>query len=96
MSVPERCILTYVFTFCLQADRIYHRSPMQTGKSQPEIKRIMPETSFTEFPALSVDPRVEITWSSSETDGRLFFLPVTLKIIKYHSLFLLFMTFYVP
>ena len=33
-----------------------HRSSMQTEKSQSEGKRIMPETRFTEFPALSVDP----------------------------------------
>ena len=36
--------------------RNYHRSSMQTEKSQPEGKRIMPETRFTSFPALSVDP----------------------------------------
>ena len=41
--------------------RIYCRSPMQTEKSQPEGKRIMPETRFTEYPALSVDPRVGIS-----------------------------------
>ena len=29
---------------------------MQTEKSKPEGKRIMPETRFTEFPALSVEP----------------------------------------
>ena len=29
---------------------------MQTEKSQPEGKRIMPETRLTEFSALSVDP----------------------------------------
>ena len=49
-------------------NRIYRRSPMQTEKSQPEGKRIMPETRFTEFPALSVDPRVGIFRSASETD----------------------------
>ena len=32
-------------------------------KSQPEGKRIMPETRFTEFPAVSVDPRVNISRS---------------------------------
>ena len=37
-------------------------------KSKPEGKRIMPETKFTEFPALSVDPRAEIFWFASETD----------------------------
>ena len=30
-------------------------------RSQPEGKRIMPETRFTESPALSVDPRVGIS-----------------------------------
>ena len=37
---------------------------MQTEKSQPEGKRIMPGTRFTEFPALFVDPRVEISHSA--------------------------------
>ena len=37
-------------------------------KSQPKGKRIMPETRFTEFPAFSVDPRVGISRSASETD----------------------------
>ena len=41
---------------------------MQTEKSQPEGKRIMPETRFTEFPALSIDARVGISRSASETD----------------------------
>ena len=36
-------------------NRIYHRFPMQTEKSQPEGKRIMPVTRLTEFPALSAD-----------------------------------------
>ena len=49
-------------------NRIYHRSPMQTEKSQPEGKRIMLEIRFTEFPALSVDRRVGISRSASETD----------------------------
>ena len=48
--------------------RIYHRSPMQTEKSHPEGKRIMPETRFTTFPAFSVGPRVGISRSASETD----------------------------
>ena len=50
-------------------NRIYHRSPMQNEKSQPEGKRIIPETRFTEFPALSVDPRVGISRSALETDA---------------------------
>ena len=49
-------------------NRIYHRSLMQTEKSQFEGERIMPETRFTEFPALSVDSRVGISRSASETD----------------------------
>ena len=47
--------------------RIYHWSLMQTEKSIPEGKRIMPETRFTLFPAFSVDLRVGISRSASET-----------------------------
>ena len=43
---------------CYETNRILHRSLMQTEKFQPEGKRIMPETRFTEFPALSFDRRV--------------------------------------
>ena len=43
----------------LLINRVYHQPPMQTEKSQPEGKRIMPETRFTSFPALSVDPSFE-------------------------------------
>ena len=68
---------------------------MQPEKFQPESKRIMPETRFAEFLALSADQRVGISWSALETNVGLFFLPMTLKIIKYHSSFLLLMTFYV-
>ena len=50
-------------------NRIYHRSPMQTEKSQPKGKWIMPEKRFTEFLALSVDPRVGISRSASDTDN---------------------------
>ena len=49
-------------------NRIYHWSSMQTEKYQPEGKRIVPETRFTEFPALPVDPRVGISQSASKTD----------------------------
>ena len=38
---------------------------MQSEKSLSEGKRIMTETRFTEFPALSVDPRVGISRSAS-------------------------------
>ena len=41
----------------------------------------MPETRFIQFPALSVDPRVEISHSTSETNVRLFFLPMTLTFL---------------
>ena len=81
-------------------NRIYHQSPMQTEKSQPnreiltEGKQIMPEMRFTPFPALSVDPRVGISRSALKTNIWLFFLPVILKIIKYNLSFLSFMTFY--
>ena len=51
----------------LMTNRIYHRSPIQTEKSQPESKWIMPETRFTEFRALSIDRRVGISRSASET-----------------------------
>ena len=48
---------------------------MQTEKSQPKGKQIMPKTTFTEFPALSVVLKVGISWSVSETND-FFFLPV--------------------
>ena len=41
-----------------EVHKIYHRSLMQTGKSETEGERIMPETRFTNFTAFSVDPRV--------------------------------------
>ena len=47
---------------------IYHRSQRQTEKSQLEGERIMPERGFSSFPAISVDPRVGISRSASETD----------------------------
>ena len=52
---------------------------MQTEKSQPEGKLIMPETRFTSFPALFVDPRVGISRSAAETDVWLFFLTYDFK-----------------
>ena len=63
-----------------KTNRIYHRSLMQTEKSQSEGKRTMAETKFTEFQELSTDPRVEISPSASETDDRIFLLPVIGKI----------------
>ena len=45
---------------------------MQTEKSLHKDKRMVPETRFTEFPALSVDPRVGISLIFSETDERFY------------------------
>ena len=39
----------------------------------------MPETGFTQFPALSVDPRVGISRSASDTDVGLNFLTCHIK-----------------
>ena len=51
-----------------ETNGIYQRPLMQTEKSKPKGKQIMLETRFTEFPALSVDLRVRISLSASETD----------------------------
>ena len=51
-----------------QVNRIHRKSPMQSEKSQSEGKRTMPETRFTETPALSVDPTLWISRSASVTD----------------------------
>ena len=48
--------------------KIYHHSLMQNEKSQLEGKWIMPETRFTEFLSLSLDLRVVISQSASETN----------------------------
>ena len=69
----------------LRINKILHRLPMQTERSQPEGKRIFLEMRFTEFPAFSVDPRVGVSRSASETDVWLFFLPMTLKIVIRNS-----------
>ena len=62
------CHVYFPFLTSVSDYRIYHRSQMQTEKSQPEGKRIMAETKFTEFLALFVGPRVGISWSASETN----------------------------
>ena len=49
-------------------NRIYYQSQMQTEKSQPEGKWIMPETRFIKFSALSLNLRVGISRSASQTD----------------------------
>ena len=58
---------------------------MQTEKSLPEGKRKMPKTRFTEFPALSIDQRVGISWSASETDLIIF---LTYDIKNYYLSFI--------
>ena len=78
------CCLHYVFSSILKhnsngiaqissaqlskKNRIYHRSLMQTEKSLLKGKRIMLETRFTEFQALSIDQKVGISRSASETN----------------------------
>ena len=52
----------------VEVERIYHWSSMEIENSQPEGKRVMPQTRFTEFPALSVDPRVGFSRSALETN----------------------------
>ena len=61
------------------SDRIYHRPPVQTEKSQPVDNPIMPEAKCTKFTALSVDMRVGISWSASETKDRSFIAFLTLQ-----------------
>ena len=61
-------------------NRIYHWFSMQTEKSQPKGKQIMPETRLFLFPALSIDSRAGISRSTLENDNRLFSLPITGKI----------------
>ena len=46
-----------------------------------EGKRIMPETRFTEFTAFSVDPRVGISRSASETGDR-FYLSILERLLR--------------
>ena len=75
----------------MKTNRTYLWSLMQTENSQPEGKRIFPETRFTEFSALSVDTGVGISRTASETYVLLFFLPMTLKGIIHNSSFFLFL-----
>ena len=60
--------MSFLQLLMYRKNRIYHRSVIQTEKSQPEGERIMPEMRFTKFPALSVDPWVVIFRSALETD----------------------------
>ena len=56
--ISESDSLSKLVTANILINRIYHRSPIQTEKFNPEDKWKMPETRFTAFPALSVDPRL--------------------------------------
>ena len=67
-SKNARPRMTFTHLVRCETNRIYHRSSMQTEKSQPMGKRITLEKSFTKYPVLSVDPRVGISRSASETD----------------------------
>ena len=58
---------------------------MQTEKFQPEGKRIMSETRFTDFLALSVDPRVGISWSASKNWKNAVFIIIFLFIFDFIS-----------
>ena len=68
MHVVNQCYINQINPKFIEIDRIYHWSLMQTKKSQPEGQQIMPEMRFTEFPALSVDPRSRMSRSASEAD----------------------------
>ena len=51
----------------------------------------MPEARFTELPALSVDLRVWVSRSVSDTDDQLFFLPLNGKnrSLFYNNIFII-------
>ena len=77
----------------LSGTLISHRSPVQTERSQPEGQRIMPETRFTAFLAISVGPRVGISRLHRRPIFDYFFSSMTLKIIKYFSILTSFFNF---
>ena len=57
----------YRLKYCLKGPLNLKKTtnqPTQAQKPQPEGKWIMPETRFTEFLALSVDPRIRIVQSA--------------------------------
>ena len=64
-SVWEKCRwgLTSFGQFRSRMNRIYLRYERIrcTRESQPESKQVMPETRFTEFPVLCVDPKIGIS-----------------------------------
>ena len=61
---------------------------MQPEKLQPQGEWILPETRFTEFPALSLDLGVRISRSASETDDLLFFLPIIIGKSYFYNILL--------
>ena len=67
-------------------NRIYHQSLKQTKKSQPQDKQIMLKTRLTEFQALSVDPRVGISWSASELSFVISFILLPFYVAQQPSL----------
>lgn len=67
---------THVQPVKTEISRICHWSLMQTEKSEPKDKRMMQETSFAQFLALSINWRTGISGSTSETDDQIFFLPI--------------------
>ena len=62
---------------------------MQTEKSQLESKWIILETRFIGFPALSVDPRVGISLSASESNDRCLIIFLTYGIKNYEISFVI-------
>ena len=67
---------------------------MHPEKSQPEGKRIEPETRFTEFSELSIGPGLGFLGLRQRPIFD-FFPFLTLKCFNHHSSFISFMTFYV-
>ena len=85
MNNEQSFLLQMYHSSSLRINRIYQSGTDADCKFQPEGKRIMPETRFTQF------PRVGISRSASDI-----FLTMTLKFVIYHSSFLSFLTFYAP
>ena len=63
---------------------------MQIDKSQLEDKRVMLQTRFIEFPALSVDSEVGFARSASETNDRYFVLPIIITKFFWYIFFEIF------
>ena len=74
------CLPSILFSFSLAGRQIESIIGL---RCRPEGKRIMPETRFTEFPALFVDTSVGISSSASETDDILFSYLLLNKIVLF-------------